>query len=106
MTAPWQGLAWTVFGACFIGPFLVLLNKKVKTVPAAMIAICSVVIAGIWLEHFLLIGPVLYPHASSLPLNWIDAGVGLGFLGLLVGALTFYLNQFPEILQPQVEEGC
>jgi hypothetical protein len=105
MTAPWQGLAWTVFGACFIGPFLILLNKKIKTVPAAMIVICSVVIAGIWLEHFLLIAPVLYPHAASLPLNWIDAGVGVGFLGLLVGALTCYLNQFPEILQPRAEEG-
>jgi hypothetical protein len=105
MTAPWNGLAWTVFIVCFIGPFLILLNKKIKTVPAAMVVICSVVIAGMWLEHFLLIAPVFYPHAATLPLNWIDAGVGLGFLGLLVGALTYYLNQFPEILQPRVEEG-
>jgi hypothetical protein len=104
MTAPWKGLAWTVFIACFIGPFLILLNKKIKTVPAAMIVICSVVITGMWLEHFLLIAPVFYPQAASLPLHWIDAGVGLGFLGLLVAALTAYLNQFPEILRPRIEE--
>jgi hypothetical protein len=105
MTAPWKGLAWAVFIACFIGPFLILLNKKIKTLPAAMIVICAVVITGMWLEHFLLIVPVFDPHPVSLPLNWIDAGVGLGFLGLLVAALTSYLNQFPEILQPRVEEG-
>ena len=105
MTAPWKGLAWAVFIACFIGPFLILLNKKIKTLPAAMIVICAVVITGMWLEHFLLIVPVFDPHPVSLPLNWIDAGVGLGFLGLLVAALTYYLNQFPEILQSRVEEG-
>jgi hypothetical protein len=105
MTAPWKGLAWAVFIACFIGPFLILLNKKIKTLPAAMIVICAVVITGMWLEHFLLIVPVFDPHPVSLPLNWIDAGVGLGFLGLLVAALTYYLNQFPEVLQPRVEEG-
>ena len=105
MTAPWQGLAWTVFIVCFIAPFLVLLNKKIKTVPAAMIVICSAVITGIWLEHFLLIAPTFYPGAKSLPLSWIDAGVGLGFIGLLAAALIYYLKQFPEILQTQIEEG-
>jgi hypothetical protein len=105
MTTPWKGLAWTVFIACFIGPFLILLNKKIKTIPAAMIAICAMVVTGMWLEHFLMIAPAFYPHAAALPLNWIDAGVGLGFLGLLAAALTYYFNQFPEILQPRAEGG-
>lgn len=105
MTAPWSFLAWTVFTACFIAPFLILLNKKIKTVPAAMIVICAVVIIGMWLEHFLLIAPAFYPRAVSLPLGWIDVGVSLGFLGLLVGALIYYLNQFPELLQQRAEEG-
>ncbi len=105
MTAPWRGLAWTVFGVCFIGPFLILLNKKIKTVPAAMIIICSLVITGMWLEHFLLIAPAFYPHPESLPLSWIDAGVALGFLGLLASALIYYLKQFPEVLHQKVGEG-
>ena len=105
MTAPWRGLAWTVFGVCFIGPFLILLNKKIKTVPAAMIVICSLVITGMWLEHFLLIAPAFYPYSESLPLSWIDAAVGLGFLGLLASALIYYLKQFPEVLHQKVGEG-
>ena len=105
MSAPWNGLAWTVFAVCFIGPFLILLNKKIKTVPAAMIVICSIVIIGMWLEHFLLIAPAFHHDVQSLPLSWIDIGVGLGFLGLLGTALGSYMKQFPELLEQQAEEG-
>lgn len=105
MTAPWNGLAWTVLAVCFIGPFLILLNKRIKTVPAAMIIICSVVIVGMWLEHFLLLGPAFHHHVDTLPLSWIDPVVALGFLGLLAAAVTFYLRQFPMTLQTRLEEN-
>jgi hypothetical protein len=105
MTAPWNGLAWTVFAICFIGPFILLINKKIKTVPAAMIVICAVAIAGMWLEHFLLLGPVYYQHSASLPLGWSDATTFLGFFGLLATALAAYLNQFPEVLRTRSGEG-
>ena len=105
MTAPWRGLAWGVFAVCFIGPFLILLNRKIKTMPAAMIVICSVVIVGMWLEHFLLLGPAFYPNAHRLPLSWVDAGVALGFIGFMAAALAYYLEQFPELLQGRGEEG-
>lgn len=105
MTPPWQGLAWTVFIVCFIAPFLILLNRRIKTMPRAMIAICGFVIVGIWLEHFLLLGPVYYTNPRGLPLNWTDAMIALGFLGLLMAALYVYLEQFPEMLHPRPEES-
>jgi hypothetical protein len=105
MTAPWRGLAWTVFAVCFVAPFLILLNKKIKTLPAAMAAICSMVIIGMWLEHFLLLGPAFYQHVERLPLSWVDGATGLGFLGLLMAAITGYLRQFPEVLSPRLEES-
>lgn len=105
MAAPWQTLAWTVFVVCFLGPFLILLNKKIKTVPAAMVVICTVVIVGMWLEHFLLLAPAFYPHVKALPLSWVDGGVAVGFLGLMVAAVASYLEQFPELLHTPVGEG-
>jgi hypothetical protein len=105
MTAPWGNLAWLVFGVCFIGPFLILINKKIKTIPAVMVVICSLVIIGMWLEHFLLLAPALYPNTHSLPLSWIDLGVALGFLGLLSATVTLYVEQFPELLHVRAEEG-
>jgi hypothetical protein len=104
MAAPWRGLAWTVFIVCFVAPFLILLNKKIKTVPAAMVAICGAVIAGMWLEHFLLLAPAYHHGPKALPLSWIDSLIALGFLGLLMAAVSAYLRQFPEVLRTRLEE--
>ncbi|KJS31879.1 MAG: hypothetical protein VR64_10150 [Desulfatitalea sp. BRH_c12] len=105
MTAPWNRLAWTVFIGCFIAPFLILINKRIKTIPAAMIVICGLVIAGMWLEHLLLLGPVYHTHVPAVPLSWADGMIALGFLGLLIGAVFVYLRQFPEILNVLPEEN-
>jgi hypothetical protein len=105
MLPPWRSLSLVVFGVCFVAPFLILLNKKVKTMPAAMMVICGAVIAGIWLEHFLLLGPVYHAHVQRLPLDWTDLPIALGFLGLLAASLAGYLRQFPEVLAHRMEEG-
>jgi hypothetical protein len=104
MTAPWNHLAWTLFIGCFILPFIILLNKKFKTWPGGMSVLCAMVIIGIWLEHFLLLGPVYYPSATRLPLSWVDGLTALGFLGLLALCVTVYLRQFPELLQIDARE--
>jgi hypothetical protein len=97
LRVPWNKLAWTVFIISFIFPFLILLNKKVKTKPAFMIVISTVVIVGIWLEHLLLLGPALSHEVTKLPLNLSDGLISLGFLGLMVMAVSFFLNRFPEL---------
>jgi len=98
MLAPWNTLAWTVFIVCFIGPFIILLNKRVKTKPILMVIICSAVIIGIWFEHLLLLGPALNHEARSIPLSISDGLISLGFLGLLAIAVKYFLHVFPEII--------
>ncbi len=97
LMVPWNKLAWTVFIISFIFPFVILLNKKVKTKPVFMIVISTVVIVGIWLEHLLLLGPALSHEVTELPLNLSDGLISLGFLGLMVMAVSFFLNRFPEL---------
>lgn len=97
LTPPWNKLAWTVFSVCFILPFLLLLNKKVKTKPWAMIPLCSIVIVGIWLEHLLLLGPALSHDTATLPLNLTDGLISLGFFGLLLASVICFLKLFPEL---------
>ncbi len=96
MRWPWGGLAWLIFIVCFIGPFLILINRDIKTRPKAMIAICSAVLAGIWLEHYLLLGPAFYGH--HMPFFWAEAMLAPGFFGLLAWAVTTCFQQFPELL--------
>ncbi len=96
MLAPWNKLAWIVFIVCFVGPFFILLNKRIKTRPVLMTLICSVVIVGIWLEHLLLLGPALSHDTQSIPLSFSDGLISLGFLGLMVIAIGYFMKIFPE----------
>jgi hypothetical protein len=96
MLQPWKPLAWTVLVLGFILPFLVLINKKVKTKPLFMMILSAVVIVAIWLEHLLLLGPSLNHHARTLPLGFSDILISLGFLGLLVLSVNLFVRTFPE----------
>ena len=105
MRAPYDHLAWVVFSICFILPFLILINRKIKTMPRAMTVLCTVVLVGIWLEHLLLVGPVLSQGVKTIPLGPWDVLMFTGFLGVMVLALTIFLNRFPEIVTAAVAAG-
>ena len=93
---PWSKLAWTIFVVCFIIPFVILLNKKVKSAPLFMVILCSVIIIGFWFEHLLLLAPALSHEVTTLSVSLSDGLISLGFLGLMVLAVSYFLNRFPE----------
>jgi len=97
MQTPWNRLAWAVFIVCFVGPFFILLNQKIKTKPMIMAVICSIIIIGIWFEHLLLLGPALSHGSTSISLGFADLLITLGFLGLMVLAIRYFLQTFPEL---------
>jgi hypothetical protein len=93
---PWRTLTFVVFALAFVLPFLVLINRRVKTRPVFMIALCSIVIIGIWLEHLLLLGPALSHGTQTLPLGFSDVLIFLGFLGLMAASVGQFMRIFPE----------
>jgi hypothetical protein len=101
---PWNSLAWTVFIMAFIIPFIVLINKRVKTRPRFMMALCAMVIVAMWLEHLLLLGPAWDPAAAAVPLSFTDGLIFIGFLGLMALAVAGMLKTFPELV-PAPREG-
>jgi hypothetical protein len=105
MASPYNPLAWGVFLAGFVFPFFILLNRKIKTRPLAMIFLCGMVLIAIWLEHLLLVGPALFPHGTALPLGITDGIISLGFLGLMILAVMSFLNRFPELVLPGSASG-
>jgi hypothetical protein len=94
---PWSKLAWTVFIVCFIIPFVILINKKIKSKPVFMVILCSVIIIGFWLEHLLLLAPALSHGAHALSLSVSDGLITVGFFGLMVMAVSYFLRRFPNI---------
>lgn len=102
MRMPWQPLAWAVFTVAFIIPFVLLINKNIKTRPVFMIVLCALIIVGIWLEHLLLIGPAFAHHgAAAIPVGLSDALITLGFMSLMILALAYFMDLFPEIAMAQ-----
>jgi hypothetical protein len=94
---PWSKLAWAIFAVCFIIPFVILLNKKVKSKPVFMVILCSAIIIGFWFEHLLLLAPALSHEVTTLSVSLSDGLISLGFLGLMVVAVSYFLNRFPEL---------
>ena len=62
-----------------------------------MAVICGIIIIGIWFEHLLLLGPALSHGSTSISLGLADLLITLGFLGLMVLAIRYFLQTFPEL---------
>ncbi|MFH2132983.1 MAG: hypothetical protein ABIK68_21570 [bacterium] len=104
MTSPWSSIAWAVFLACFIMPFVVLLRGKFKETPQFMIVICSLVITGFWLEHYLLLAPNYLHGGHDFPIGINEGVITIGFLSLFVLSVILYLKQFPDLLESEAGE--
>jgi hypothetical protein len=90
----WEPLAWTVLMVCFAFPFVVLLSRKVKQKPVVMVTLASIILAGMWLERFLLVVPSLWKGAE-FPLGWIEVLITAGFLGAVGFSLLIFFRRFP-----------
>ena len=79
---------------CFAFPFVVLLSRKVKQKPVVMVTLASIILAGMWLERFLLVVPSLWKGAE-FPLGWIEVLITAGFLGAVGFSLLIFFRRFP-----------
>jgi hypothetical protein len=91
---PWKGLALAIFLMAFVIPFILLLNRRIKTKPQVMIPLSLVILLGMWLERFFLVAPSLL---KSQGIHWglPEVFITGGFFGLVAFTVTFFLNTFP-----------
>ncbi len=91
---PWKPLSYAVLFVAFVIPFVVLLSRKLKQKPGWMLALGGLVLAGVWLEKFLLVVPSIWPQ-GSLPLGPMEMLISLGFLGLFGAVYLWNLARVP-----------
>jgi hypothetical protein len=88
----------------FVLPFFGLLSRATKMKPAILAGFAGLILAGHWLERFLVATPSIFYHdghmAEHLPLGLPEVGVALGFLGAFVGCYTWFLRTFPVLPSP------
>jgi hypothetical protein len=91
---PWESLAWSVLLICFVIPFLILLSRRIKLQPEAMLIIGCLIIVGMWLEKYLLIAPSLW-EGGKIALGLPEILVSAGFLGAVSLTVLLFLKRFP-----------
>lgn len=101
---PWGGLSAAVIVLCFVVPFGGLLGVRPKKTPRILQAFAGVVLLGLWLWHYMLIFPSLH-HEGDPVFSVATPLIGLGFLGLFLISVRWFLGTFPAIQmwQPQVD---
>ena len=94
--APWETVAWTVLIVCFAVPFVLLLSRKLKMMPTFMFALCTVILAGMWLERFFLVSPSIWKE-HELPLGVSEVLITAGFFGAAALCTLLFLRRFPAL---------
>lgn len=102
--APWGGLSALVVVLCFVVPFAGLLGARPKKNPRVLRTFSCIVLAGLWLWHYMLIFPSLH-HAGDSVFAIETPLIGLMFLGLFLLSVRWFLSTFPVVQawQPPVD---
>jgi hypothetical protein len=79
----------------FFVPFLGLLSVKSKRTPALLTGFALVSLIGLWLLHFLLLAPGVYPDFVAF--GWIEVAAAVGMLGIVGSCYLAFLRAFPAI---------
>ena len=91
---PWAVLSWAVLIVCFVIPFSLLISRKVKRSPRALLTISAVVLVGMWAERYLLVVPSLW-HEGTFPFGWVEILITGGFLGAFGLTFLAFVRSFP-----------
>ncbi|MBI4496244.1 MAG: hypothetical protein HY697_04830 [Deltaproteobacteria bacterium] len=93
-TQPWQTVAWVILFMIFAIPFATLLSRKVKIKPWPAMILTLVILAGMWLERFMLVVPSIW-KGPELPLGLMEILIAAGFFGALALCLAVFLRRVP-----------
>jgi hypothetical protein len=103
----WAWLAQAVGVMCFVMPFTVLASRGIKKMKWPFVAICAVIMIGIFLERSLVVMPSIYFGSEFPTVDFIivNFGVWIGALGVFFTFVSWVLTQLPAIgmTDPRIE---
>jgi len=94
---PWASLSKVVISMCFFIPFTVLLSRGIKKTPRSLVAVCIVIVVGVFLERFDLIMPQVWTK-PSLPIHLVELGVVTGFVAAFLTVVFNVLARVPAVV--------
>jgi len=97
----WGRYSLMVVLLCFVVPFASLIGRKAKLNPTWLQTVTAIILFGLWNERYFLVAPSLFPAYDS-SLMFYHLLTGIGFLGLFLFSVRWFLSTFPvlQIWQP------
>jgi hypothetical protein len=81
--------------AKFFLPFLVLLPRKMKHTPAALIPVCLWILAVTFMEFYWIVLPAVVHDGPSIP--WMELLVTVGFFGVLLATFGLSISRHSPV---------
>jgi hypothetical protein len=78
----YMALMWTVFFMNFLFPMILLMSRDSKRNFGFLVFVGAIIFVGHWLDVFMMIMPATVK--SHWHLGWMEIGMALGFLGLML----------------------
>lgn len=95
---PWTTLSWVILLFGFVIPFILLLNKKIKTIPTTISIIALIILIGGFFERAVMILRSIYPEAAAeFPIGIVEVLISFGFLGIYGAVLFWTLRRVPVV---------
>src|SRR3990172_10758392 len=92
---------WTMVVCCFVIPFVILANRKTRTVTGTVVASAAITI-GMWLERFTIVVPSLvnprlpYPRGLYHP-TWVEWSITAGCFAFFILLYMAFTKVFPIV---------
>ncbi|MBI1909477.1 MAG: polysulfide reductase NrfD [Deltaproteobacteria bacterium] len=106
---PYAFYFWTMVVCCFIGPLIILANRKTRTVSGTVIA-SGLVTIGMWLERFTIVVPSLvnprlpYTMGRYHP-SLVELAITAGCFAAFILLYMIFTKIFPIVSIWEIEEG-
>jgi Ni/Fe-hydrogenase subunit HybB-like protein len=98
---PYKGIFFLNLIINFLAPLLLLMRRQSKRNYTMMTFMCVLLLFGHWLDFYQMVFPsVMYDEATKtthIPEIYLDFGVGLGFVGLIMFLTARALAKYPLI---------
>jgi Ni/Fe-hydrogenase subunit HybB-like protein len=109
ISGPYSSLFWVMVVCCFLVPAPLLAIKRLRTVTGVVIA-SACVVAGMWLERFLIIVPTLarprlaFNWGSYSP-TWVEVTITAGAFAYFILLYALFTKLFPIVAVWEYKEG-
>ncbi len=93
----WRPVAVAVALLVWLVPFTGLLTRATKKHPTTLAIFATIVLAGLWLERYLMVYPSVVHSAGGIPFALTEVGISLGFLGLFLLSVFWFASRYPTV---------